>query len=384
MSSAPQKCNVGGQAVIEGVMMRSPASFAVACRRPGGEIVVREERWRALTARLRPLRWPFLRGAVVLLESLLNGMSALSFSAKQQEEASGHEGAPDGARTAASTAPAATAASTASAATAASTAAAAPGASSAPAAPDVRAPRAPREPSFTGMLIVSVLAALLVFKGLPHLLTWLLGLKTSSISFHLVDGGFKVLLLVGYIASIGLMKDIRRVFMYHGAEHKAIWAHEKGLELTVENVRRESRFHPRCGTSFLVLVILISVFIFALLLRYPISQVALVDNLVKILIKVPLMFPVAGLSYEAIKLSARFRESPIVRALVAPGLWLQRLTTREPTDDQLEVSLVALQKTLWRERATSEVGEVGEGGVEVFATYAEALPSLKGGEPAAA
>jgi uncharacterized protein YqhQ len=229
-------------------------------------------------------------------------------------------------------------------------------------------------------MVISLIAAVLLFKALPHLLTWLLGLQTRSITFHLVDGGLKVMILVGYIGGIGLLKDVRRVFMYHGAEHKVIWAYEQGLPLEVAEARRQSRFHPRCGTSFLVLVILTSILLFALLLREPIAPNAILDNLIKILIKVPLMFPVAGLSYEAIKLSARFRKNPLVRAVVAPGLWLQRLTTREPSDDQLEVALLALEKTLWRERAADEA----VGGVQVFASYAEALPALRQDQPAAA
>lgn len=331
MSSEPLHCTVGGQAVIEGVMMRSPRSFAVACRRSTGEIVLREERWRSLAERHRFLRWPFLRGAVVLLESLMNGMSALTFSASQQEVAGAEDDKPAEDRGSATPA------------------------------------------SFTGVMIASLLAALLIFKGLPHLTTWLLGLSTASIKFHLVDGALKVLLLTGYIGGIGLMKDVRRVFMYHGAEHKSIWAFEKGLDLTVENARSQSRFHPRCGTSFLVVVILVSIFLFALVLRHPIFASTLADNLIKIIIKVPLMLPIAGISYEGIKLSARFRGHPLVRVLVAPGMWLQRLTTREPTDDQLEVALLALKKAVWREQVA---GEQAQGGVEIFATYADALSAL--------
>jgi uncharacterized protein YqhQ len=123
------------------------------------------------------------------------------------------------------------------------------------------------------------------------------------------------------------------------------------------------------------MVILVSVFLFAVVLRYPISDISIVDNLLKILIKVPLLFPIAGLSYEAIKLSGKFRDHSLVRVLVAPGLWLQRLTTREPTDDQLEVGLLALQKALWREQTAEEVADSG---VQVFASYAEAVPALKG------
>ena len=346
MSAETKPCNVGGQAVIEGVMMRSPRSFAIACRRPSGELVLREERWRSLSERHRFLRWPLLRGGVVLLESLMNGLSALTFSAREQqrataapEPATASDGKPAGAARAA----------------------------------EDRA-------GLTGVLVVSLLGALLVFKALPHLLTWLLGLRTSSIGFHLVDGAFKAVILVAYVGGIGLLKDVRRVFMYHGAEHKAIWTYEQGLPLDVAHARQQSRFHPRCGTSFLVLVILISILLFALLLRHPIASSAILDNIIKILIKVPLMFPVAGLGYEAIKLSGRFRRSPLVRALVAPGMLLQRLTTREPTDDQLEVALLALQKTLWRE----QVAEEAAGAIEVFGSYAEALPTVRRDQPAAA
>jgi len=183
-----------------------------------------------------------------------------------------------------------------------------------------------------------------------------------------------VLILVGYIAAIGTNKEIARVFMYHGAEHKTIWAYEKDRELTVENVREESRFHPRCGTSFLVLVILVSVFLFAVLLQYPLSEYKIVDHLLKILIKIPLMFPVAGLAYEGIKLSGKHRDAALVKAIISPGLWLQRLTTREPDDDQLEIAILSLRKTLWREGAALDSDKRG---VEVFEDFAAAIPATE-------
>jgi uncharacterized protein YqhQ len=346
LSSAPKKLDVGGQAVVEGVMMRSPRSFAIVCRRATGEIVVREERWRSLWDSHRFLRWPFFRGGVVLAEALVNGMSALTFSAHQQEIA-------------------------------AEAAAAAKRAEEGAPAEEPRPAKAakPGGATYTGMIALSVAFALALFVGLPHLLTWLLGFETSTLAFHLVDGGFKVAILVGYIAVIGLVPDIRRVFMYHGAEHKTIWAYERALELTVENTRAQTRFHPRCGTSFLVLVILVSVFLFAVLLRHPVSSVALVDHLAKILIKVPLMFPVAGIAYEGIKLSGRHLRHPIVRVVVAPGLALQRLTTREPDDAQLEVAILALRKTLWRERVPEEIP--GERETRIFASFAEAAPAIE-------
>ena len=228
----------------------------------------------------------------------------------------------------------------------------------------------------TGLVVVSVAVALALFVGLPHLLTWLVGFQTDSLSFHLVDGGFKVLILVGYIAAIGLNKDIRRVFMYHGAEHKTIWAHEKKLELTLENVRPQSRFHPRCGTSFLVLVILVSVFLFAVVLQFPLSENKWADHLLKILIKIPLMFPIAGLAYEGIKQAGKHRGHWLVRMVTGPGMALQHLTTREPTDDQLEIGILSLEKTLWRERSEEKISE--EKAIEEFADFAEARRAIAG------
>lgn len=332
----PEKFDVGGQAVIEGVMMRSPRSFAVVCRRPNGQIVIKEDAWKPLWGKLRFLRVPFLRGSVVLLESLVNGMSALSFAADQQTY-------------------------------------------EAPAAPAPRSLGAaagqPAELSAAakfGMIALSIAFGLALFVGAPHLASWglgnVLGFGTQSFTFHAVDGVIKMILLVGYLAAISLLPDIRRVFQYHGAEHKSIFTYEKGLPLTVENARAQTRFHPRCGTSFLLIVIMVSVVLFAATLRGQIAESAVADHLIKIGVKIPLMFPVAGLAYELIKLSGRYCDrSRLARALAAPGMWLQKITTREPTDDQLEIALISIRKTIWRERS----GETAQGGIEVYASAAE-------------
>lgn len=368
MVDKPSQPAVGGQAVIEGVMMRSPKSFAVVCRRTQGEIVIREQRWHSIWDRWRFLKWPFFRGGVVLVEAMINGMSALTFSAQQQEvEGAGEEKEEKPQQEEKQQQ--------------------APGDEEHQPEPAMQQPESEEqqpEPvktttkkqeqalspaAMTGLVLTSIAMALVLFVGLPHLLTWLIGLNTDTLSFHLTDGVIKIFILVGYIGAIGLNKEIRRVFMYHGAEHKSIWAHEKELELTVENVRQQSRFHPRCGTSFLVVVILVSVFLFAALLQFPISSVGLLDHLLKILIKIPLMFPVAGLAYEGIKLSGKHRDHILVRFLIAPGMWLQRLTTREPTDDQLEIAILSLKKTLWREQTQQQVADSG---VEVYADFAEA------------
>ena len=309
-------------------MMRSPRSFAVAVRRPSGEIVVREDRWRSLWGKapwLKFMKRPFLRGGVVLVESLVNGIQALNFAASQQ----GDEDSP------------------------------------------------PLSSAAMAMTIVFAFAlGLGLFVGLPHLLSWGFGELTGtdaegrSLSFHLVDGAFKMAIFIGYVWLIGKMKEIGRVFQYHGAEHKSIYTYEKGLTLNVENARAQSRLHPRCGTSFILFVLLISIFLFSGV--FPLLP-KLVDNvflnhLLYIFIKIPLMLPVAGMSYEVIRLAGRKNKSRVVRAVSWPGLQLQRLTTREPDDRQLEIALVALRKALWRE-SQPEMVAAGKAVPEVYKTY---------------
>ncbi len=300
------KITVGGQAVIEGVMMRAPNALAIAVRRPNGEVAVKEDVWRSLSQRFKFLKWPLIRGSVVLVETLINGLQALSYSANQAlEEEKGQE-------------------------------------------------------KLSSWAIGSVLAlafgiGVLFFIVLPHYLTGFLGqlfgrdLGVENVLFHLVDGLIKVVFLVSYIYFISLLKDIRRIFQYHGAEHKCIYAYEAGEELTVENARKYSTLHPRCGTAFLLIVVVISILLFSALFpflpKFPSLGKGL-TNLVYIGIKMPLLFPIAGLAYEVIKLSGKRADHPVLRVVIAPGLWLQRLTTRPPTDDQLEIALRALQGAL--------------------------------------
>jgi uncharacterized protein YqhQ len=206
------------------------------------------------------------------------------------------------------------------------------------------------------MMALSIAFGLGLFVGVPHLLTWALGFDSKSFSFHIVDGVIKVFLLVAYMAAISLLPDIKRVFQYHGAEHKAIATYEAGLPLTVDNARAQSRFHPRCGTSFLLIVVAVSVVLFAVLLRGSISDVSIIDNGAKILLKLPLMLPVAALGYELLKVSGKmYDRSALARGLAAPGLALQHITTREPSDDQLEIALLSIRKTLWREQQAQQV-----------------------------
>ena len=350
--------DVGGQAVIEGVMMRSPSSFTVVCRRPDGTIAVKEEAWRPVWGGIKFLRWPFLRGAVVLLESLVNGLSALAFSADQQMAADADDKS-TGDEKATATLPSGERIVTAKSGSGSKAAT-------------------------WGMVAVSLLAGLTLFVGAPHLAAWalggLLGFDSSTYTFHLVDGAIKMTLLIGYMAAISMVPDVRRVFQYHGAEHKAIFTYEKGLPLTVDNARAQTRFHPRCGTSFLLIVIMVSVVLFSLTLTYQLSASPLVNNLLKIAIKIPLMFPVAGLAYELIKLAGRTCDtSRLARALSTPGMWLQKITTREPDDSQLEIALISIRKTLWREQVAGagQAPPAGDQPVEVYGSAGEVdLPLL--------
>lgn len=287
-----EKINIGGQAVIEGVMMRAPRSMAIAVRRPDGEIVVQRNRVVPLSERFPVVKLPLVRGAVALFSSLIIGIKALNYSANEalaegekKEEISAL--------------------------------------------------------AMGGTMAVALLFGILLFFILPLYLTKLLVpvIGDSNLVFNLVDGVIRVLVFLLYIFSISRMKDIQRVFQYHGAEHKSIFAFESGLNLTVENVKRFSRLHPRCGTSFLLIVMLVSIFIFSLIPK-------LWPFYLKAGARIFLLPLIAGVSYELLKWSARHDTSLIVRMLIAPGLALQKLTTREPDDDQLEVAIRSMEEAL--------------------------------------
>ncbi len=303
------KISVGGQAVIEGVMMRAPNALAIAVRKPNGEVAVKEDVWRSLSRRFKFLRWPMIRGSVVLIESLINGFQALSFSASQalEEEKAGKGG------------------------------------------------EKLNSFALSAVMIASFGIGILFFIILPHYLTSFLiyfsggNFGVESIFFHLLDGFIKILFFIGYIYLISFMKDIQRIFQYHGAEHKCIYAYEAGEELTVKNAQKYSTLHPRCGTAFILIVFIISILLFSatfpFLPQFPSFGKGLA-NLIYIGIKLPLLFPVAGLAYEVIKLAGKKPNHPILKTAIAPGLWLQRMTTRPPTDDQIEIALRALQGAL--------------------------------------
>lgn len=335
---------VGGQAVIEGVMMRTPHAFTVAVRAPDGSIVLKEDAWRSIWDRLTFLRWPFLRGTVVMIEALVNGLQALTFAANvaEPDPASGSEAALDSGSASASAA----------------------GASTAHPSVDSSAQAPAGEPLSNAQLTMTIATSFVLgigmFVALPHLLTagigWLIGgnaLDPDGFAFHLVDGFIKLCIFIAYIWAISRIPEIRRVFQYHGAEHKSVYAYEAQVPLTVDSVRQFSTLHPRCGTSFLMFVMLVSIFLFTAVFPLFAPSLAgmpkLLSNLVMVAVKIPLMLPIAGISYEAIRFSGRFPDNPVLGLLSKPGLWMQRLTTGEPDDQQLEVALAALKSALRRE-----------------------------------
>lgn len=286
------KINVGGQAVIEGVMMRAPRSMAIAVRKPSGEIVVKKDLVVPLSERFPVVKLPILRGAVALFSSLVTGIKALNFSANEALD-EGEE----------------------------------------------------KEELSTfamgGTMAVAFGFGILLFFIFPLYVTKLLVpfIGSSNIVFNLVDGVIRVAVFLLYIVSISRMGDIQRVFQYHGAEHKTIFAFEAGEDLTVANVAKYSRLHPRCGTSFLLIVMLVSIVIFSLIPK-------LWPFYLKAGSRVVLLPLIAGVSYEFLKWSARHDQSSLMKMIIAPGLALQRLTTREPDESQMEVAIRSMVEAL--------------------------------------
>lgn len=283
--------NIGGQAVIEGVMMKARKGWTVAVRGPKGYIHVKKE---GLSEPPVLLKLPLIRGFIALLHSLIIGVKAIEFSAgKAYEEEDGKQ----------------------------------------------------LSPAAVGVTImVSVILGIALFILLPLYATKLIGIVFFSVSqnslmFNIVDGIIRILVFLLYIIFIGMWKDMRRIFEYHGAEHKVIHAYESGKELTLTNIRSNSPLHPRCGTSFLLIVMVISIFTFSLIPQ----EWTFASKFFSRIVLIPL---IAGVSYEFLKLSARLKNNLIMNFLIQPGLLLQRLTTREPADDQIEVAVRALEEVL--------------------------------------
>lgn len=279
-----KKPNVGGQAVIEGVMMRGKTHVAVAVRQPDGEISVDVRPVNSISDRYPILKKPFLRGVVSLVESLVMGMKALAYSAQVSV--------------------------------------------------DEDEKLDSKEMALT--IAVSAGLAILLFIVIP---TWsmrfLTGITQDHMALNLAEGVLRMAIFLAYIAAISSMNDIQRVFQYHGAEHKTIYTYEAGLPLKVENVRPFSTLHPRCGTNFLMIVMLISMFIFTFL-GWP----SLLERIASRIILMPV---IAGVSYELIRYAGAHTDNPLVRIAITPGLLLQKLTTRQPDDSQIEVAIASLK-----------------------------------------
>lgn len=283
---------IGGQAVIEGVMMRGVKSTAMAVRQPDGEIHIDVWGNASVRDRFPVLKLPILRGVVSFVEMLVLGFRSLTSSAEIAE----------------------------------------------PAEEKTDQPASGTKAADIISMVVGLVLALLLFSVLPTFL-----IKKTDPFLHygafktLVEGLVRIAIFVIYLVSISAMKDMRRVFEYHGAEHKTIFCYEHGDALTVENARKCGRFHPRCGTSFLLIVLIVSILVFSFVTW---SSLAL-----RIVLKLALLPLVVGVSYEIIKFAGR-HDNSVMRFLLAPGLWLQRITTREPDDSQLEVAIRSLEAVL--------------------------------------
>lgn len=278
----------GGQAVIEGVMMLGKDRAAIAVRKSPENIVLKKMKLNPISKRYPVLKWPFIRGVVSLISTLVLGIKSLSFSASQVME-------------------------------------------------DEEEDITPLEIAIS--ILVSFGLAILLFVALPAGITSLVQpMIESNIILNLVEGIIKITAFLSYLFFISRLKDIKRVFMYHGAEHKVIHNYESDLPLTPENANKFTTLHPRCGTNFLFIVILLSIFFFSFFGRPPLLQ--------RIFYHIMLLPIVAGTSYELIKLAGEKEANPVIRLIATPGLWLQKLTTNEPDRSMLEVAIKALKAVL--------------------------------------
>jgi uncharacterized protein YqhQ len=284
---------VGGQAVIEGVMMRSPQSMAIAVRKPNGEIVVKREGLAFFSEKTFLAKIPLVRGVIALLSALVLGIKALNFSANQALSEEEEE----------------------------------------------------TSPWTMGLTFtVALCFGIFLFFLIPLFLTkWLRFaipmLSESGLLFNLVDGIIRLMIFLIYLWSISFFKEIQRIFQYHGAEHKSIFAYEYGEELIIDRVKSYSHLHPRCGTSFLMIVMVVSILVFALIPHH-------LSFGYKVASRVVFIPFIAGISYEIIRFADRRRENRGIQYFIRPGLWLQRLTAHEPSEAQIEVAIRALQEVL--------------------------------------
>jgi uncharacterized protein YqhQ len=334
-SNSPIDFAVGGQAVIEGVLMRSPNFNVISVRSPAGKIVEDQVQYQTLVKRHRLLNIPVIRGVINMLEMMLIGTQALTFSSKQAMLADEPEAG----------APAEDPVNESS--NASSNAATSSKLSSETIVPHRKTSL--RDNLMLGFSLVFALAmSIFLFKFLPLWITDFLShnfaaLQENYLLFNVVDGLIKTSFFLLYIVLLSFLPDVKRLFRYHGAEHKSIMTYEHGLDLTVENAKQQTRFHPRCGTSFIIIVFLISILVFTVIPRNP-------DFLTNFAIRLAFLPLVAGISYEFLKLSSKMPDNWFFKILIKPGLWMQKITTQEPDDQMLEVALNSLKLALQAEQ----------------------------------
>ncbi|MCC5912678.1 MAG: DUF1385 domain-containing protein [Clostridiaceae bacterium] len=298
-----KRTSIGGQALIEGVMMRGPKEVAIAVRRPDQQLEIKKEVVGGIVQKYKLNRVPFLRGGIALIDSMVLGMRSLTYSA-EVAEAGMEDEEPDKFQ--------------------------------------LFMEKIFKDKANDIVLYMSVAIALMISIGVfiigPTFATsFLSGYIDRNIVLNLVEGLLRLSMFVGYVAIISQMKDIQRVFQYHGAEHKAIYCYEHGEDLTVENTRKYTTLHPRCGTSFLFIVMMVSIIMF--------SMVGWPNPMVRAATRLALLPVVAGISYEIIKIAGKSK-SPLMNLINYPGMMLQKLTTLEPDDDQIEVAIAALKNVL--------------------------------------
>ena len=306
----PEKpMQVGGQAVIEGVMMRSARGIATAVRRANGDIVVQKIDHIAITEHSPLLALPIIRGAVGLIDMMYLGIKTLNWSAEiamMDEEIKTRGSAP------------------------------------------VKKKKKGGGAIATGLtLIVALLLGVGLFFALPlFVASKLFAVEQTAVAFNLVAGGIRMCLLLGYMLAISIMEDVKRLFRYHGAEHKSVFAFELKSELIPGKVKNFSRFHPRCGTSFLLIVVFVAILSFSLIDAFWLTFIGPITLATRLFVHLPFIPVVGGLAYEMIRFSAKHSTSKWGKIVIAPGLWLQKITTKEPDEAQIEVALVALRCAL--------------------------------------
>ncbi len=303
---------IGGQAVIEGVMMRSPNSIVISVRKPDNSIAVQEKFYRTLPQRYKFFNTPIIRGIFNLIEMMVIGSKAINFSASvSMDEITPKKKTKK----------------------------------------QTKIQQIAEGLMFAFSLVIALALSIFLFKFIPLWVTTFIEkysqtIKDNYIIFNLIDGVIKTVIFILYIYILSLLPSFKRIFEYHGAEHKAVFTYEAGLDLVVKNASKQSRFHPRCGTSFILIVFVISILVYTFIPRDPVFA----KNLLIRLAFLPL---IAGISYEYLKISARFSDKAWTKIFVTPGLWMQRLTTKEPSEDQMEIALNSLKIALQKEERES-------------------------------